>query len=99
MTRSHPARGWGILGANLLDQKVADLLQQHHQAPRAAVQLTRGPDQADHVQQRPQPWLHLRKLQALERFQVAVQRHQVRVDVPCFHQSWKELETMVTFLA
>lgn len=87
---------WGIPGANLLDQKVADLLQQHREPPGAAIGFARGPDQADDVQQRLQPWLHLGKLQALQGFQVVLQWHQVGVDVPGLRQSWKELEAMVT---
>lgn len=81
------------LGAHLLDQKVADLLQQHREPPWAAVRLTRGPDQADHVQQGPQPGLHVGKLQALEALQVTAQGRQVGVDVPRLRQSWKEQET------
>ena len=88
-----PGWGWELLGAHLLDQKVADLLQQHCEPPWAAVRLTRGPDQADHVQQGPQPGLHVRKLQALEVLQVTTQWRQVGVDVPRLRQSWKERET------
>lgn len=84
--------------ADLLDEEVAELLEQHREPPWAAVGLAGGPDQTDHVQQGPQPWLHLRKLQALEELQVAGEWCQVRVDVPCLCQSWKALK-IVTFRA
>lgn len=80
-------------GTNLLDEKVADLLEQHSEPPWGAVGLARGPNQTDHVEQRLQPRLHLWELHGLEGFQVAAERHQVRVDVLRLHQSWKERES------
>lgn len=50
--------------AHLLDEEVADFLEQHREPPWGAVPRAGGPNQTDHMEQRPQPALHLRKLQA-----------------------------------
>lgn len=71
-----------------------DLLEQHSEPPWGAVGLARGPNQTEHVEQWLQPWLHLWELQALQGLQVAVERHQVCVDVLRLCQSWKEVETV-----
>lgn len=77
-------------GTNLLDEKVADLLEQHSETPWGAVGLARGPNQTDHMEQRLQPRLQLWELHGLEGFQVEAEWHQVHVDVLRLHQSWKE---------
>ena len=81
---------WDPGAANLLDEKVAGLLEQHHEPPWGVVGLARGPNETDHVEERLKLWLHLGKLHALEGFQVVVEWPQVHVDVLRLCQSWKE---------
>jgi hypothetical protein len=58
---------------HLLDEEVANLLEQHCEPPWGAVALASSPNQTDHVEQRPQPGLHLRKFQVLQGVQVVVE--------------------------
>lgn len=75
---------------DLLDEEVADLLEQHGEPPRRAVGRACSPDETDHVEQRLQLWLHLGKLQALEDLQVVGEWHQVYSDVLGLCQGWEE---------
>lgn len=60
--------------AHLLDEEVTDFLEQHREPPWGAVPLAVSPNQTDHMEQRPQPALHLGKLRVLQDVQVLLER-------------------------
>lgn len=85
--RKLPLGSISVTATHLLDEKVADLLQQHHDACRPAVVLGGDPDQTHHVEQGEQERLHLAEVSPLYVLQMAPEGHQVQVNVLGFTQS------------
>lgn len=80
----------GITATDLLNEKVADLLEQHHYPHGHVVVLGGDPDQTHHVEQREQERLHLTELNPLYVFQAALEGHQVQANILSFGQSCVE---------
>lgn len=91
--RKLPFGSFIVMATHLLDEKVADLLQQHHDACRLAVVLGGDPGQAHHVEQGEQEWLHLAEISPLYVLQRAPEGLQVQVDVLGFAQSCVKQQT------
>lgn len=82
-----PLANAGITATHLLNEKVADFLEQHHDPHGHTVVLGGDPDQTYHVEQRDQERLHLTELNRLYVLQVLLEGHQVQVNVLSFAQS------------
>ena len=82
-----PLANAGITATHLLNEKVADFLEQHYYPHGHVVVLGGDPDQTHCVEQRDQERLHRAELNPLYVVQVALEGHQVQVNVLSFGQS------------
>lgn len=80
------------MATHLLDEKIADFLEQHYQPRGYTVVLGGDPGQTHHVEQGEQERLHLAELSLLYGLQMASEGHQVQVNVPSFSQSCEKAE-------
>lgn len=85
-----PLANAGITATHLLNEKVADFLEQHYYPHGHVVVLGGDPDQTHHVEQGGQERLHLAELNPLYVLQVALEGCQVQVNVLSFSQSCVE---------
>ena len=77
----------GITATHLLNEKVADFLEQHYYPHRHVVVLGGDPNQTHHMEQKDQERLHLAEVNPLDVVQVSLEGHQVQVNVLSFSQS------------
>lgn len=82
-----PLANTGSMATHPLDEEVADFLEQHYYPCGHVVVLGGDPDQTHHMEQRDQERLHLTELNLLDVLQVALEGHQVQVNVLSFGQS------------
>lgn len=82
---------WSVFVADLLEEKVADLLQQDYESGWVVVEFGVGPKQRDCVHQRSDQNLDLRKLHALHVFKETLQWFQVGADVFSLLQCFSEV--------